>query len=83
MTLKRAQHQWRNGERVEELQERWIRTYNLIAQHKMLTEVNRVARLKSGSDWSGGNDSGSGPSEDSPDAGSGAPSGGQMTTGQV
>lgn len=82
VVLKRAPTQWRNGERVEELQERWIKTYNLIAQHKMLDEVNR-ARLKSGGNWSGGNDSGSGTSEGSPDPSSGATTGGQMTTGQV
>ena len=82
MVLKRAPNQWRNGERVEELQERWIRTYNLIAQHKMLDEVNR-AQLKAGSSWGGGSDPGSGPDEGSSDAGPATAAGGQMTTGQV
>ena len=78
VVLKRAPSQWRSGVHVEELQEDWIRTYNLIAQHKMLDEVNRAQHQRGGGGGvvGGGGDSGNG----SGGAGSG---GGQMTTGQV
>ena len=78
VVLKRAPSQWRSGVHVEELQEDWIRTYNLIAQHKMLDEVNRAQhqRVGGGGAAGGGGDSATG-------SGGGGSGGGQMTTGQV
>ena len=83
--LKRAPTQWKNGAGVEELQEQWIRTYNLIAQHKMLDEVNR-GQVKGGTHhWvgSGGGGGGGGGGGSDPGAGGTGGGGGQMTTGQV
>lgn len=47
VVLKRAPSQWRIGVHHEELQEDWLRTYNLIAQHKELNEVNKAEHLRS------------------------------------